>query len=138
MLRRHRLLIVGCGDVGLRFLRQNQRLIQAGRLRVFVLTSSAVRIPALRALGAVPLLGNLDDATSLQRLRGLAERVLYLAPPPAHTAAAAPQHCYQKMSYSGRFFGLNRQKHVENSLLDPRSLALQRSLRRGHIQKWLG
>ena len=104
MLRRHRLLIVGCGDVGLRFLRQNQRLIQAGRLRVFVLTSSAARIPALRALGAVPLLGNLDDAASLRRLRGLAERVLYLAPPPAHTAAAAPQHRYQKMSYSGRFY----------------------------------
>ena len=131
MLRRHRLLIVGCGDVGLRFLRQNQRLIQAGRLRVFVLTSSATRIPALRALGAVPLLGNLDDAASLQCLRGLAERVLYLAPPPAHTAAATPQHRYQKMSLSGRFFGLNRQKHAENTLLDPRSLALQRSLRRG-------
>ena len=131
MLRRHRLLIVGCGDVGLRFLRQNQRLIQAGRLRVFVLTSSATRIPALRALGAVPLLGNLDDAASLQRLRGLAERVLYLAPPPAHTAAATPQHRYQKMSYLGRFFGLNRQKHAKNTLLDPRSLALQRNLRRG-------
>ena len=62
--RAPRLLIVGCGDVGLRFLRQQQALIQTGRLRVFVLTSSAQRIPALRALGATPILGNLDHAAS--------------------------------------------------------------------------
>lgn len=74
--RRPRLLIIGCGDVGLRVLR-----LLAGRWRVFALTSSAERLPALRAAGATPLLGNLDDAATLARLAGLADRVLHLAPP---------------------------------------------------------
>ena len=52
------------------------------QVRVLALTSSPERMPALRALGITPLLGNLDDAYSLQRLSGLAQRVLHLAPPP--------------------------------------------------------
>ena len=39
-------------------------------------------MPALRALGAVPLLGNLDQPHTLGRLGGLADAVLHLAPPP--------------------------------------------------------
>ncbi len=76
--RRPRLLIVGCGDVGQRVL----RAVSSG-VRVLALTSSAERATELRALGAVPLLGNLDEPQSLQRLGGLASRVLHLAPPPA-------------------------------------------------------
>ncbi|MDZ7812517.1 MAG: SDR family oxidoreductase [Ideonella sp.] len=78
---RHRkpvLLIVGCGDVGLRVL----RLLQ-GRWRVLALTSSTDRVAELRAAGAKPLIGNLDDAASLARLGGLADAVLHLAPPPS-------------------------------------------------------
>lgn len=77
---RHRpsLLIVGCGDVGLRVLRR----LSPG-WRVFVLTSSPERSTALRALGAVPLVGNLDQPATLGRLGGLADAVLHLAPPPA-------------------------------------------------------
>ena len=127
---RQRLLIVGCGDVGLRFLRQRQALIQSGQLRVFVLTSSADRIPALRALGAVPVLGNLDNAASLRRLASLADRVLYLAPP-ANAASSSPPINYQNESCSGRFFGIKPQKQAKKSPTDPRSLALQRVLRRG-------
>lgn len=76
--RRGRLLIVGCGDIGLRVLR-----LLAGRWTVFALTSSATRVGALRAAGAIPLIGNLDDAATLGRLGGLADRVLHLAPPAA-------------------------------------------------------
>jgi len=72
-----RLLIVGCGDVGLRVLR-----LLRPRWRVLTLTSSAARVPELRAAGAVPLLGNLDDPATLGRLGHLAEQVLHLAPPP--------------------------------------------------------
>ena len=74
--RRPRLLVVGCGDVGLRAL---PKLTQYSR--VVVLTSSEQKIPALRRLGVTPLMGNLDQAQSLGRLAGLAERVLHLAPP---------------------------------------------------------
>ena len=71
-----RLLIIGCGDVGLRVLR-----MLAGRWRVFALTSTPARAAELRAAGAVPLLGNLDEPATLRRLAGLADRVLHLAPP---------------------------------------------------------
>lgn len=74
------LLIVGCGDVGLRVLRELHR--RGSPWRVLALTSNAGRFAQLRAAGAVPLLGNLDDPTSLGRLAGLADAVMHLAPPP--------------------------------------------------------
>jgi len=85
MARPSSLLIVGCGDVGLRVLRA-----LGGRLRVFALTSSPDRRDALRAAGARPVVGNLDDPASLRRLAGLADAVLYLAPPPS-TGRADPR-----------------------------------------------
>jgi nucleoside-diphosphate-sugar epimerase len=75
--RRPTLLIVGCGDVGLRVL----RLVQP-HWRVLALTSSPARLALLREAGAVPLLGNLDEPATLGRLGGLADAVLHLAPPP--------------------------------------------------------
>jgi nucleoside-diphosphate-sugar epimerase len=68
--------VVGCGDVGMRLLQTF-----APQARWFALTSSASRIAPLRAAGSTPLLGNLDRAAQLQRLAGLAQRVVYLAPP---------------------------------------------------------
>ena len=75
--RRQRVLIVGCGDVGLRTAR-----LLAGRVRVLAVTSSASRVPALRAAGLAPLVADHDQPTGLRRLAGLADRVLHLAPPP--------------------------------------------------------
>lgn len=74
--RRERVLLVGCGDVGVRVAAQLR-----GRVRLLALTSSASRLAELRARGITPLLGNLDRPTSLTRLAGLATRVLHLAPP---------------------------------------------------------
>lgn len=75
--RRQRVLIVGCGDVGVRVAAQ----LGAGP-RVMALTSSPDRLESLRDRGMTPLLGNLDRPRSLGRLAGLAHRVVYLAPPP--------------------------------------------------------
>jgi nucleoside-diphosphate-sugar epimerase len=69
---------VGCGDIGCRIARSLQ-----SRNRVLALTSSPARLPELRSLGVLPLLGNLDRAKTLARLAGLATRVVYLAPPPS-------------------------------------------------------
>ncbi|MDE2080088.1 MAG: SDR family oxidoreductase [Burkholderiales bacterium] len=77
-VQRPTLLIVGCGDVGLRVLR-----VLAPRWRVLALTSTPARLPLLRAAGAVPLWGDLDEPATLGRLGGLADAVLHLAPPPA-------------------------------------------------------
>lgn len=75
--RRERLLIIGCGDIGLRVVQA-----QRGKFRVLALTSSADRVPALREKGVTPLLGNLDQPASLRRLAGIAQRIIHLAPPP--------------------------------------------------------
>jgi len=75
--RRQRVLIIGCGDVGLRVARQ-----LPPTLALMALTSSPARWPELRAQGITPLHGNLDDTKTLRRLAGLATRIVHLAPPP--------------------------------------------------------
>jgi nucleoside-diphosphate-sugar epimerase len=100
--RRQRVLIIGCGDVGVRAAR-----VLNPRVRVMALTSSPKRAPVLRAQNITPLLGNLDLEHTLQRLAGLATRVLHLAPPPGDGPG------------------------------DPRTLALVRALRRRTVPKSL-
>ncbi len=93
-----RLLIVGCGDIGLRVAR-----LLAGRYRLLALTSSAARCDELRALGIVPLLGNLDQPETLARLGGLADTVLHLAPPAAAGASdERTAHLLQALARRGR------------------------------------
>ena len=74
--KRQRLLIIGCGDVGLRVAK-----LLRGRWHLMALTSSPHRIDELRQAGVQPIVGNLDDATSLARLAGVCDAVLHLAPP---------------------------------------------------------
>ncbi len=71
-----RILIIGCGDIGLRVARQLSK-----NYRVFALTSQQSRFAALRESGATPILGNLDQPDTLWRLHGLAQTVIHLAPP---------------------------------------------------------
>ena len=74
--RRERVLVVGCGDVGMRAAR-----LLDGRVRLIATTSSASRVPLLRQAGITPILADLDKPATLRRLSGLASRVLHLAPP---------------------------------------------------------
>jgi nucleoside-diphosphate-sugar epimerase len=75
--RRPTLLIIGCGDIGLRVIRH-----LGAPWRVVALTSTPERREALRRAGAEPLLGDLDDPATLGRLGALVDTVLHLAPPP--------------------------------------------------------
>ena len=75
--RRERVLLVGCGDVGLRVAKA-----MGQKVRLLALTTSAERLPELRARSITPLLGDLDKPASIRRLSGLATRVVHLAPPP--------------------------------------------------------
>ncbi|WP_062608839.1 NAD-dependent epimerase/dehydratase family protein [Caballeronia calidae] len=79
-LRRARVLIVGCGDVGMRALPLFQA--RAAAPRVIALTHHPERAGELRAAGATPIPGDLDARKSLKRLAGIARSVLHLAPPP--------------------------------------------------------
>ncbi len=76
-LNKPRLLIVGCGDIGMRLLP-----LLARRFRIFAVTRSSSQQAKVRAAGAIPLQVNLDHAASLACLAGLADRVIHLAPPP--------------------------------------------------------
>jgi nucleoside-diphosphate-sugar epimerase len=51
-------------------------------VRHLALTSNAESASMLRRHGVCPLAGNLDHKKTLHRLAGLAQRVVYLAPPP--------------------------------------------------------
>ena len=71
-----RLLIIGCGDVGMRLLP-----LLRWRFRIFALTSQPARCAELREAGAIPIVANLDNAASLAKLAGLAPYCVHLAPP---------------------------------------------------------
>lgn len=71
-----RLLIIGCGDVAMRAIP-----LLARRYRVFALVRNPAYREKLRALGVLPIVGDLDDRASLARIVGLADAVLHFAPP---------------------------------------------------------
>lgn len=76
-----RLLIIGCGDVGARLIPLAQL-----RYRVFALTRDTAQCAPLRALGATPIVGDLDKPHTLSALAGIAHDVVHLAPPPGSGA----------------------------------------------------
>ncbi|WP_343652808.1 sugar nucleotide-binding protein [Herbaspirillum sp.] len=71
-----RVLILGCGDVGLRLLP-----LLLPRYRVLAVTSHPERCAELRAAGAIPIVADLDAPLTLGRLAHLAPTILHLAPP---------------------------------------------------------
>lgn len=80
------LLIVGFGDVARR------ALPRLKNWRVFALVRGPEAVARCHQLGVIPVRGDLDDAASLARLAGLADALLYTAPPPAHgTGDARPR-----------------------------------------------
>jgi nucleoside-diphosphate-sugar epimerase len=76
-LRRPRLLLLGCGDVGLRFCRR-----YGARFVLYGVVRRPDAVAAVRAAGARPVVADLDAPGTLRRLRGLAPAVLHAAPPP--------------------------------------------------------
>jgi nucleoside-diphosphate-sugar epimerase len=141
-LRRQRLLIVGCGDVGLRVAR-----LLSGRMRVIALTSSPGRIAELRHASVRPLQGDLDRRATLSRLSGIADRVLHLAPPPTQgntdprtanllraLAARSPPQCIVYGSTSGVYGDCGGARIDETRATSPLSA---RARRRVDAERWL-
>jgi nucleoside-diphosphate-sugar epimerase len=75
-MNKNKLLIVGCGDIGMRVAQRHNRVQIRGLARS---SESAQR---LRSHGITPVGGDLDRRASLKRLAGLAPWVLHLGPPP--------------------------------------------------------
>ncbi|HEX6706740.1 MAG TPA: SDR family oxidoreductase [Albitalea sp.] len=96
--QRPRLLIIGCGDIGMRVVK-----LLRGHWRLMALTTSVERAAALRGAGVLPLLGDLDAPHTLARLAGLADAVLHLAPPPPQgDTDARTAHLLQALARKGR------------------------------------
>tara|TARA_Y100001936_G_scaffold252558_1_gene312752 strand:- start:40798 stop:41700 length:903 start_codon:yes stop_codon:yes gene_type:complete len=73
------LLVIGCGDIALRstpLLRPHYRLLGLCRY--------PENAPKLRQHGIIPMPGDLDNPKTLKKLAGVANAILYLAPPPNH------------------------------------------------------
>ena len=83
--RRQRILVVGCGDVGMRLLGQVHA--QGQKRQILVLARSTRQAEACQAVGARVLRGDLDQPHSLARMAGLAQRVVHLAPPASASEA---------------------------------------------------
>ncbi|MBA2483335.1 MAG: SDR family oxidoreductase [Nitrosomonas sp.] len=71
------LLIIGCGDVGLR----TAPLLHS-QYRVIALCRNPANFNKLRRHGIIPISGDLDRFKTLNKLAGIAHVVLHLAPPP--------------------------------------------------------
>ena len=76
-----RILIIGCGDVGERLVRRYRH-----QAHFFALTRSVAGAARLRELGVKPIVGDLDQPNTLQRLPRV-DGVFHFAPPPAEGAS---------------------------------------------------
>ncbi|MHB1676153.1 MAG: SDR family oxidoreductase [Sulfuriferula sp.] len=72
-----RVLIIGCGDVGLR---TAQNFLP--HYRVYGLVRSTDKVHRLRAAGVIPIVADLAKRDSLTRIAAIADVVLHFAPPP--------------------------------------------------------
>ena len=114
-----RLLIIGCGDVGVRLIP-----LARPRYRVLALTRDRSQCASLRALGATPIFGDLDQPQTLSVLAGIAHDIVHLAPPPAvgatdtrtaHLIAALANRGSSRGS-TGRGVHGRKAKNIQNSL----------------------
>jgi len=81
-----RLLILGCGDVGLRLIRWLRQRHRHDRLQIIATARRAEQAAAIRHAGAMPMLIDLDDPKSVKRLAAIASWVIVLAPPSERSA----------------------------------------------------
>lgn len=103
---RARILIVGCGDIGLRVATQllgDSLEPSTHRPKLFALSSNPQRFDELRKHGITPILGNLDHPETLWRIAHLATTVIHLAPPQQEGEYdLRTRHLTQILSQQGR------------------------------------
>ncbi|MDR3087721.1 MAG: SDR family oxidoreductase [Azoarcus sp.] len=85
-----RILVIGCGNIARRAMPWLTK-----RFRVFALVRDSREMDTVRALGAIPLCGDLDDRRSLARLSGIADAVLHFAPPSRMGGNASLHHQHE-------------------------------------------
>jgi len=106
--RQLRVLVIGCGDVGLRLLSA-----QAGKARFIGTARRPEQLQSIRAHGARPLAIDLDQPATVNmarqsRLVGLASHLIYLAPP--STSGEADTRLQRVLAQLDRRKGASRLK----------------------------
>jgi nucleoside-diphosphate-sugar epimerase len=90
--KRPTLLIVGCGDVGIKLVSWLRALHPPNRLRIIATFRTAGKDIAIRKAGAIPLHLNLDSALNKKhRFDGLADWMINLSPPPNDSPNTDPR-----------------------------------------------
>jgi nucleoside-diphosphate-sugar epimerase len=122
------------------------------QVRVLALTSSPQRHALLRAAGTLPLPGNLDRAETLNRLAGLADVVLHLAPPPGtgqhdtrtanllHALARRPSRLQHVVygSTTGVYGHCHGERFDEARTVNPQTPRAQRRVDAEQQIRWFG
>jgi nucleoside-diphosphate-sugar epimerase len=85
------LLIVGCGDVGLRLVKWLRQKHPAKRLRIFATYRNAANAATIRLAGAIPLHLDLDQPEAKRRIKGLGRWMVNLSPPPNDSNGTDPR-----------------------------------------------
>ena len=101
--RQPRLLLAGCGDVAARIAQQLNA--QGAHYRIRALLRHPPHSPEWtqwRALGTTPIAADLDQPQSLRRLRGIADNVIYLAPPAENRPTDRRLHRFLAALHGGR------------------------------------
>lgn len=126
-----RLLILGCGDVGMRLLP-----LLRDRFRIFAVTTQVSRQEELRAAGAIPIIASLDEPATLARLARLSRYIVHLAPPQSdgsidrrtrNLTAILPDHAtLVYVSTSGVYGDCGGEWITETQPVRPRNLRARR------------
>ncbi len=133
-MNKNKLLIVGCGDIGVRVAQR------CNAVQVRGLARSSESAQRLRTQGITPVSGDLDGRARLDRLSGLAPWILHLGPPPGDTsddprtrrliaALAKGGSLPRRMVYistSGVYGNCNGERVVESRPLAAQSARAQR------------
>ena len=81
--KRPTVLIVGCGDVGLKLVAWLRAKHPASRLRIVATHRTAAKAATIRRAGAIPLHLDLDSPNPALALSGIAHWTINLSPPPS-------------------------------------------------------
>jgi nucleoside-diphosphate-sugar epimerase len=92
-ITRPTLLIVGCGDVGLRLVKWLRCKHPPTRLRILATHRTPAKAAEIRDAGAIPIQLDLDNPTSIaaKRLSGVAHWMINLSPPPNDSVGIDPR-----------------------------------------------
>jgi nucleoside-diphosphate-sugar epimerase len=93
LAKRPTLLIIGCGDVGLRLVKWLRANHPATRLRILATHRTLGKATEIRNAGATPIYLDLDKPSSVsaKRLSGVAHWMINFSPPPNDSAGTDPR-----------------------------------------------